>query len=130
MALKVLKSDLTRDDRRLRRFLREAKSASALNHPNIITIYEIGTAGDVPFIASELIEGVTLRERISAANGTTRGPACDFAMRGGAWLAHDAGVIHRDIKPENIMIRPDGIVKVLDFGLARLTVDGVTEIAE
>ncbi len=121
VALKLMPALFTNDGARLRRFEREARAASALNHPNIITIYEICEANDTLVIASEFVEGDTLRERLA------RGPldikeALNVAIQIADALtaAHNAGIIHRDIKPENIMIRPDGYVKVLDFGLAKL----------
>ena len=121
VALKLLPEQYTQDEERLRRFEQEAYAASALNHPNIITIYEIGEANGRHFIATEFIEGQTLRRRLLAGKlGQTE--AMDIATQVVSALsaAHVAGIIHRDIKPENIMIRPDGYVKVLDFGLAKL----------
>jgi eukaryotic-like serine/threonine-protein kinase len=120
-ALKLLPARFTQDDERVRRFKREARAASALNHPNIITIYEIGEADGIHFIATEFIEGQTIRERLM--RGTIPvGEVIDVAIGVASALsaAHDAGIIHRDIKPENVMVRPDGYVKVLDFGLAKL----------
>ena len=107
------------DHGRLIRFEQEAVAASALNHPNILTIHEIDVAGDVHFIVSEYIKGLTLREKIPEL--TTSG-AIETAIQVASALetAHANGIIHRDIKPENIMIRDDGLVKVLDFGLAKL----------
>lgn len=125
VAIKILPSQFIRDENRLQRFIREAKAASALNHPNIITIHEIGeavtTTGTTHFIATEYIEGETLRSRMSG-EGVTLRTALDVAIQAASALdaAHQNGIIHRDIKPENIMIRPDGLVKVLDFGLAKL----------
>ena len=121
VALKVLPARFTRDGERVARFRREAQIASALNHPNIMTIYDIGEIGETWFIAAEFIEGITLRERLAAGKMEWReilGIAiqCTRALE----AAHQAGVIHRDIKPENIMVRPDGTVKVVDFGLARI----------
>ncbi|QQS47845.1 MAG: protein kinase [Acidobacteriota bacterium] len=121
VALKMLPAKFTNDPDRINRFKQEARAASALNHPNIITIYEVGEFEGVYFIASEYIEGDTLRrklnrEQISIADAV--GIAEQIAAALGA--AHAAGILHRDIKPENIMIRPDGYVKVLDFGLAKL----------
>src|SRR5262249_49168897 len=106
---------------RLRRFVHEAKAASALNHPNILTIHEIGKSGETYFIATEFVEGITLRQRLSGGK-LSLGEALDIALQVAAALdaAHKAGITHRDIKPENIMVRPDGLVKVLDFGLAKL----------
>ena len=121
VALKMLPAYLTRDDELVRRFQREARSISALNHPNILTIHEIGHVDSYHFMVTELIEGETLRQRLA------RGPlkieqALDIGSQVASALcaAHDAGLTHRDIKPENIMMRKDGIVKVLDFGLAKL----------
>jgi serine/threonine protein kinase/Flp pilus assembly protein TadD len=121
VALKILPADLANRDR-LRRFGQEAKAASALNHPNIITIYEIEQIDSVNFIATELIEGETLRQRLRSAP-IKLSEVLDVAIQTASALAaaHAAGIVHRDIKPENIMVRQDGIVKVLDFGLAKLT---------
>src|SRR5258705_13585687 len=121
VALKLLPASFTRDDDRLRRFEQEARSASALNHPNIITIYEITQAGSSHVIATEFVEGQTLRQRLSLT-ALTLPESLNIAIQVADALsaAHKAGIIHRDIKPENIMLRPDGYVKVLDFGLAKL----------
>jgi len=121
VALKILPADLANRDR-MRRFGQEAKAASALNHPNIITIYEIEQIDSVNFIATELIEGETLRQRLRSAS-LKLGEVLDVAIQTASALsaAHAASIVHRDIKPENIMVRQDGIVKVLDFGLAKLT---------
>src|SRR6185295_13245365 len=121
VALKVLPSDVAEDEDHLRRFVLEAKAASALNHPNILTVYEIGKFENSRYIATELINGETLRHRLKGAPLSLR-ESLDVAIQVTSALnaAHCAGIIHRDIKPENIMIRPDGLVKVLDFGLAKL----------
>jgi serine/threonine-protein kinase len=121
VALKLLPARFTQDEDRLRRFAQEARAASALNHPNIITIHEIGQVDSVHFIATEFIDGQTLRERM-AGEGMKLGEVLDVATQVASALAaaHEAGVLHRDIKPENIMLRCDGYVKVLDFGLAKL----------
>src|SRR6059036_1667124 len=121
VALKLLRSDFTRIEERLRRFQQEARAASALNHPNILTIYEIGHDGSLHFMATEYVEGETLRKHLSRARLTV-GQTLDVAIQVASALAaaHQAGIIHRDIKPENIMLRTDGYVKVLDFGLAKL----------
>src|SRR5205085_3960712 len=105
-----------------KRFMREAKAASALNHPNIITIHEIDQTDSGHFIATEFIDGETLRQQLNARH-TKIAEALDIGVQIASALsaAHAAGIIHRDIKPENIMLRRDGIVKVLDFGLAKLT---------
>ncbi len=122
VALKLLPAQYTQDAERLRRFEQEALTASALNHPNIVTIYEVGEAEGRPFIATEYIEGTTLRRRM-AAGRLTMPETLEIASQVVSALAaaHAAGIVHRDVKPENIMIRPDGYVKVLDFGLAKLT---------
>jgi eukaryotic-like serine/threonine-protein kinase len=122
VALKLLPSSFTTDNDRLRRFEQEARAASALNHPNIITIYEIREAAGSHVIATEFVEGETLRFRMSRA-ALTISEALNIAIQVADALsaAHKAGIIHRDIKPENIMLRPDGYVKVLDFGLAKLS---------
>src|SRR5262245_41415322 len=126
VALKLLLDERTRDDQRLLRFEQEARAASALNHPNIITIYEIGDYGSTHFIATEFTEGLTLR-KILADGKMPVIAALDVAIQVASALsaAHEAGIIHRDIKPENVMLRRDGIVKVLDFGLAKLIETGM-----
>lgn len=121
VALKLLPEHLTHDAEQARRFRQEARAASALNHPNIITVYGIEQAGGASVIASEYIEGETLRERL--ARGALRpAEALDIAAQIASALraAHEAGIVHRDVKPENVMLRPDGYVKVLDFGIAKL----------
>src|SRR2546425_6510593 len=122
VALKILPADLAANHDRMRRFLQEAKAASALNHPNIITIYEIDETESGHFIATEFIDGETLRERALKAP-LRLAEALEIAAQiaGAVSAAHAAGIVHRDVKPENVMIRTDGIVKVLDFGLAKLT---------
>src|SRR5436190_17938229 len=121
-ALKLLPDSLTTDETQLSRFKNEARSASALNHPNILTVYEIGAEGNRQFIATEFIEGITLRASIACGRINPHA-ALEIAVQVASALAaaHEAGVVHRDIKPENIMLRPDGYVKVLDFGIAKLT---------
>ncbi|MDQ4122909.1 MAG: protein kinase [Acidobacteriota bacterium] len=122
VALKVLHSQTAADRERVRRFVVEARAASALNHPNILTIYEIGESGGVRFIVSEFIKGETLRARLISRRLTVAESLEIAAQTAAALIAsHSAGIIHRDIKPENVMIREDGLVKVLDFGLAKLT---------
>lgn len=134
VAIKLLPSSFTQDEDRLRRFEQEAYAASALNHPNILTIYEIGHVDSVRFIAMEYVDGLTLRQYLSPAHhesgqttatggGIKLGEAIDLAIQIASALSASqaAGIAHRDIKPENIMVRRDGYVKVLDFGLAKLT---------
>jgi eukaryotic-like serine/threonine-protein kinase len=122
VALKLLPTHLTTDPERLRRFEREARAASALNHPNILTIHEIEQGNGRHFIATEFIDGITLREQMRIQE-LKLSEALNIAAQIASALvaAHEAGIVHRDIKPENIMIRGDGYVKVLDFGLAKLT---------
>ena len=121
VALKLLPLQFTSDANRLRRFEQEARNAAALNYPNIVTIHEIGQDAGRPFIVTEYIEGMTLRLQMMERRMRLKG-ALDVAIQAASALAaaHAVGIIHRDVKPENIMIRPDGIVKVLDFGLAKL----------
>src|SRR5262245_61956885 len=113
VALKLLLDDFTCDEARVRRFIQEAKAVSALNHPNIITIYEIGEADGRRYISTEFIEGQTLRRRL-ASTRLKLFIALDTAIQIASALdaAHEAGIVHRDIKPENIMARPDGLVRV------------------
>ncbi|MBZ5554181.1 MAG: protein kinase [Acidobacteriia bacterium] len=122
VALKLLPVEYIQDQERMHRFEQEARAASALNHPNIITIFDVGRAENVHFIATEFIEGSTLRQYLAKAKLSLR-DAVDVAVQvaGALSAAHRVGIVHRDIKPENIMLRPDGYVKVLDFGLAKLT---------
>lgn len=122
VALKILPAELASNQDRMRRFVQEAKAASALNHPNIITIHEIDETESGHFIATEFIDGETLRERMRSAPMKTA-EVLDVAIQIASALsaAHGAGIIHRDVKPENVMVRRDGIVKVLDFGLAKLS---------
>ena len=122
VALKLLPMHLTTDAERVHRFEREARAASSLNHPNIFTVYEIGESEGTYYIATEYIEGRSLRQHFESA----RMPFTDVLnvavqLASALSAAHKAGVIHRDIKPDNIMLRPDGYVKILDFGLAKLT---------
>ncbi len=125
IAIKILPVKFTLDARRVNRFAFEARAASALNHPNIITIHEIGNLNGTQFMVTEFVEGRTLRELMTAGR-VKLGEAIEIATQIGSALeaAHAAGIVHRDIKPENIMLRADGFVKVLDFGLAKLTETG------
>ena len=122
VALKLLPLMFTGDEKRLRRFILEAESASSLNHPNILTIYEIGHINDLHYIATEFVDGQTVRERLSSGPlEVSEAVEIAVGVTNALVASHAAGIVHRDIKPENIMIRRDGYVKVLDFGLAKLT---------
>ena len=121
VAIKILPAEFAADSDRLGRFEREARSASALNHPNIVTIYDLGKEGSTHYIAMELIEGKTLRELLNAGSLPIR-KAIEIAAQVAEGLAkaHEAGIAHRDLKPDNLMITDDGFIKILDFGLAKL----------
>ncbi len=122
VAIKVLPPSLSENEDRLRRFEQEAQAAGALNHPNILVIYHIGTHEGAPYIVSELLEGETLRDRMAGAALPQR-KAIDYALQiaKGLAAAHEKGIVHRDIKPDNVFVTNDGRVKILDFGLAKLT---------
>ena len=122
VAIKVLPAGFSEDADRLRRFEQEAQAAGALNHPNILVVYDVGTHDGAPYVVSELLEGETLRERMSGAALPQR-KAIDYSLQiaHGLAAAHEKGIIHRDLKPENLFITKDGRVKILDFGLAKLT---------
>ncbi|PYS73491.1 MAG: hypothetical protein DMF69_04680 [Acidobacteria bacterium] len=123
VAIKFLNEEFGKDPDKLKRFIQEAKAASALNHPNILTVYEIGEVNDKNYIATELIDGKTLREHLEQKQPLPLSEILNVGVQVAEALAaaHTAGIIHRDIKPENIMIRHDGYAKVLDFGLAKLS---------
>ena len=126
VAIKVLPAELGSDAGRLKRFEKEARSASALNHPNIVTIYDIGQSDSISYIAMELVEGKTLRELLFAgALPTKRILNIAAQVADGLARAHEAGIVHRDLKPENVMVTKDVLAKILDFGLAKLTYTGV-----
>ena len=128
VALKVLPAEVASDQKRMGRFRQEARAASTLNHPNVAHIYEIGEAGGVQFIAMEFVDGLTLRHEMAHLR-TKLHDALEVALQVTSALvaAHAAGIVHRDIKPENIMVRRDGYVKVLDFGLAKLAETGAND---
>jgi serine/threonine protein kinase len=123
VAIKLLNEEFSRDASKLKRFTQEAKAASALNHPNILTVYEIGEVEGKNYIATELIDGQTVREHLSYKESLQLNTILKIGVQvaEALWAAHQAGIIHRDIKPENIMLRKDRYAKVLDFGLAKLT---------
>jgi Tol biopolymer transport system component len=123
VAIKVLPAALSRDAERMRRFEQEARAAAALNHPNILAIFDIGTHDDSPYLVTELLEGETLRERMQARALSAR-KAVDYAQQiaRGLVAAHEKGILHRDLKPENIFVTSSGQVKILDFGLAKLII--------
>src|SRR5215510_3992998 len=121
VAIKVLPASFSADVDRLRRFEQEAQAAGTLNHPNILTIYDIGRHGETVYVVSELLEGESLRDRLSGGAFSPRkalGHAIQVAH--GLAAAHEKGIVHRDLKPENIFVTKDGRVKILDFGLAKL----------
>src|SRR5215813_8092537 len=126
VAIKFLNEEFSKDSDKLKRFIQEAKAASALNHPNILTVYEIGEVDGQNYIATELIDGHTLREHLSQKDSLPLNTILKIGIQVAEALsaAHQAGIIHRDIKPENVMIRRDGYAKVLDFGLAKLSEPG------
>jgi serine/threonine protein kinase len=122
VAIKVLPAFLVADADRLQRFEQEARAAGTLNHPNLVTIYELGTHDGAPFIAMELLEGETLRDKLDRGAIPAR-KSIEYAVQiaNGLAAAHEKGIVHRDLKPENIFTMPDGRIKILDFGLAKLT---------
>src|SRR6266536_1522292 len=122
VAIKVLPAALSSDSERLRRFEQEAQAAGALNHPNILSIYDVDTHDGSPYVVSELLEGETLREQLNGTALPVR-KAIDYALQiaSGLAAAHAKGIVHRDLKPENLFVTKDGRVKILDFGLAKLT---------
>ncbi|HEY6930302.1 MAG TPA: serine/threonine-protein kinase, partial [Thermoanaerobaculia bacterium] len=122
VAIKVLPASYSQDADRLRRFEQEAQAAGALNHPNITAVYDLGSHDGAPYIVTELLEGETLRARLSGGAIPVR-KAIDYAVQlaKGLAAAHEKGIVHRDLKPENIFLTNDGRVKILDFGLAKLT---------
>jgi serine/threonine-protein kinase len=122
VAVKVLPESLSADSDRLRRFEQEARAASALNHPNILTVHDFGQQNGSPYVVSELLEGATLRDRLTQGSLPAR-KAVDYGIQiaHGLAAAHEKGIVHRDLKPENVFVTHDGRIKILDFGLAKLT---------
>ena len=122
VAIKVLPSSLSADGDRLRRFEQEARAAAALNHPNILAVHQMGTHEGAPYLVSELLEGETLREQIKRGRiGVRKAIGYGVQIARGLAAAHEKGIVHRDLKPENLFATKDGRVKILDFGLAKLT---------
>jgi eukaryotic-like serine/threonine-protein kinase len=122
VAIKVLPSSFSADRDRMQRFAQEARAAAALNHPNILSIFDIGDEHGSPYVVSELLEGETMRERLRNGPLSSR-KAIDYGLQvaRGLAAAHEKGIVHRDLKPENLFVTGDGRVKILDFGLAKLT---------
>jgi len=122
VAIKVLPASFSSDPDRLRRFEREARAASALNHPGILTIHDFGEHDGAPYVVTELLEGETLRERLATGALPAR-KTVEYGVQiaNGLAAAHEKGIVHRDLKPENLFVTKDGRVKILDFGLAKLT---------
>jgi eukaryotic-like serine/threonine-protein kinase len=123
VAVKILPASFSADPERLQRFAQESRAAAALNHPNILSIYDIGEANGAPYVVSELLEGETLRDRLRNGPLSSTRKAIDYAQQTARGLAaaHEKGIIHRDLKPENLFVTEDGRVKILDFGLAKFT---------
>ena len=122
VAIEVLPASFHRDPERLRRFEQEARAAGALNHPNILVVYDVGSHDGAPYLVTELLEGATLRDRLRDGALPPR-KAVEYAVQivHGLAAAHDKGIVHRDLKPENVWVCSDGRTKILDFGLAKLT---------
>src|SRR3954468_10396580 len=127
VAIKVLPASLSADADRLQRFEKEAQAAAALNHPNILAVYDVGQVNHAPYIVAELLEGQTLRERLESGPIAPR-KAIEYAVQiaRGLSAAHEKGIVHRDLKPDNVFVTSDGHLKILDFGLAKLVQDGVS----
>ena len=130
VAIKILPHGLASDEGRMRRFEQESRAAGAVNHPNLVTIFDIGNDNGAPYLVMELLDGATLRTRID--EGIPQRKAIEYAIQiaQGLAAAHENGIVHRDLKPENIFVSRDGRVKILDFGLAKLTTAGDAEKTE
>src|SRR6187397_420998 len=128
VAIKVLPANASSDPGRLQRFEQEARGAAALNHPNILAVYDVGVYDGVPYIVSELLDGQTLRDRLSSGPVPVR-TALDYAVQiaHGLAAAHEKGIVHRDLKPDNVFVTADGRVKILDFGLAKFAREALME---
>ena len=131
VAIKILSAKAVPDPSRLERFFAEAKAVSSLNHPNILTLHEIGESRAGPYLVTELVDGATVREKLRQGPMAWR-EAHDVALQSASGLAksHAAGIVHRDIKPENLMVTRDGLVKILDFGLAKLVASDIDALAD
>src|ERR1022692_4248216 len=128
VAVKVLPAAFAADPGRMRRFEQEARAAGMLNHPNILVVYDVGTHDDSPYLVTELLEGQTLRQRLQEGDIPQR-KALEYAQQiaRGLAAAHERGITHRDLKPENLFVTRDGIVKILDFGLAKLSAEAFND---
>src|SRR6266702_1613757 len=127
VAVKLIRADLGADAGRVRRFENEARAAGALDHPNIVILHDVGEHDGTPYLVSELLHGQTLRERLrTGALAAPDAVAIAAQLAGGLGAAHEKGIIHRDLKPENVLVLPDGRVKILDFGVAKLQPEPVT----
>jgi serine/threonine protein kinase/Tol biopolymer transport system component len=130
VAIKILPADFAENEDRLRRFEQEARATGAVNHPNLLTVFDVGTFDGVPYIVSELLEGFTLRERLQKAVASRRAIEYALQIARGVGAAHDKGIVHRDLKPDNIFITADERVKLLDFGLAKVLRTEASEKSE
>ena len=130
VAVKMLRAEVSRDADLVRRFEQEARAVGALNHPNILTVFDTGESDGVPYIVSELLQGGTLRERLQSGPLEVR-KALEYGVQiaRGLAAAHERGIVHRDLKPENLFLTKSGVVKILDFGIAKLTHPGEQHVS-